>query len=48
MRTDRILKDLMIFLCLAVTMLIVLLVGIMIGAFWLQDFFPTTSAPLSL
>lgn len=41
MKTDRILGHIMIFLCLAVFTCIVLVVGIMIGAFWLQDFFPT-------
>lgn len=41
---NRVLEHMMLFLCLAVFTCIVLLVGIMVGAFWFQDFFPPVPA----
>lgn len=47
MKTNRILNDIMIFLCLLVFTLIVFTVGVMVGTFWFDDFFPTVE-PMNL
>lgn len=40
MMNSRILETIQLFLCLAVFTCIVLVIGIMIGAFWMDEFFP--------
>lgn len=43
MKTNVILDNLMIFLCLLVFTLIVFTVGVMVGGFWMDEFFPTAT-----